>query len=73
MVIHKVKHNLANLFTFMEISQNQQRFALFWKVGFVTLGSPCDSDKLFILLKGFVWATCISNMKIIHKIHNEGF
>ena len=25
------------------------------------------------LLKGFVWATCVSDMKIIHKIRSERF
>ena len=34
---------------------------------------PHDSDKLHILLKGFVWATCIYHMKILSQIHNEHF
>ena len=34
---------------------------------------PRDSDKLRFLLKGFVWATRISEMKIVQKIRNEHF
>ena len=32
-----------------------------------------DSDKLCILLQGFVWETCVSDMKIVHKIRSERF
>ena len=39
------------------------------KIGFVTLDPPRVSDKLRILLQGFVWETCASDMKIVHKIY----
>ena len=39
---------------------------------FCHLRSPRDSDKLCILLIGFV-ATCVFDMKIVHKIRTEGF
>ena len=51
----------------------QKRFLLLLKIGFVTLDPPHDSDKLCILLQGFVWETYISDMKIVHKIHSERF
>ena len=41
--------------------------------GFVTLDPPSDSDKLCILLQGFVWETCVSYMKVDHKIRSEAF
>ena len=37
------------------------------------LRPPRDSGKLCILLKGFVSATCVSDMKIVHKIRPERF
>ena len=40
---------------------------------FVTLHPPRDSDKLCILLQGFVWETYVSDMKIVHKIRSERF
>ena len=40
---------------------------------FVTLEPRRDSDKLRILLQSFVWETCISDMKIVHKIRSERF
>ena len=41
---------------------------------FVTLDRPRDSDKLCIFLKlSFVWATCFSDIKIVHKIRSERF
>ena len=49
------------------------RFAVFLKIGFVTLDPPRDSDKLCILLQGFVWETYVSDMKIVHKIRSERF
>ena len=51
----------------MLASFSQLRFPLLPKIGFVTLDPPHDSDKLRILLQGFVWETCISDMKIVHK------
>ena len=33
----------------------------------------CDSDKLCILLQGFVWETYVSDMKIFHKIRSDRF
>ena len=43
-------------------------------MSFVTLDRPRDSDKLCILLKlSFVWATCFSDIKIVHKIRSERF
>ena len=50
-----------------------QRFALLLKIGFVTLEPPRDSDKLYIIFKGFVWVTCVSDMKIVPKIHMSVF
>ena len=49
------------------------RFLLLLKIGFVTLDPPRDSDKLCILLQGFVWETYVSDMKIVHKIRSERF
>ena len=43
------------------------------KIGFVTLDPPRDSDKLCILLQGFVWETYVSDLKIVHKIRSERF
>ena len=57
----------------MLASLSQFRFPLLPKIGFVTLDPPHDSDKLRILLQGFVWETCISDMKIVHKIRIERF
>ena len=37
-------------------------FWLLLKIGFVTLDPPRDSDKLCILLEGFVWETYVSDM-----------
>ena len=48
-------------------------FLLLLKLGFVTLDPPRDSDKLCILLQGFVWETYVSVMKIVHKIRSERF
>ena len=42
-------------------------------LGFVTIDPPRDSDKLRILLQGFVWETYVSDMKIVHKIRSERF
>ena len=44
------------------------------KIGFVTL-VPLrdDSDKLCVLLHGFVGATCFSDMNIVHKTRTERF
>ena len=41
------------------------------KKRFVTLDSPRNSDKLRILLQGFVSETCVSDMKIVHEIGSE--
>ena len=51
----------------------EYRFALLLKIGFVTLDPLRDSDKLCILLKGFVQGTCVSDMKIVHKICRDRF
>ena len=56
----------------MLASLSQLRFPLL-NLGFVTLDPPHDSDKLRILLQGFVWETCVSDMKIVHKIRSECF
>ena len=48
-------------------------FLLLLKIGSVTLDPPRDSDKLCILLQGFVWETYVSDMKIVHKIRSERF
>ena len=48
-------------------------FALLLEIGFVTLDLPRDSDKLCILLQGFLWETYVSDMKIVYKIHSERF
>ena len=39
----------------------------------ITLDPPRDSDKLCILLQGFVWETCVSDMKTVLKIRSERF
>ena len=57
----------------MLASLSQLRFPLLPKIGFVTLDPPHDSDKLRILLQGFVWETCICDMKIVHKNCIERF
>ena len=57
----------------MLASLSQLRFPLLLKIGFVTLDPPHDSDKLCILLQGFVWETYVSDMKIVHKIGIERF
>ena len=57
----------------MLASLSQLRFPLLPKIGFVTLDPPHDSDKLRILLQGFVWETYVSDMKIVHKIGIERF
>ena len=57
----------------MLASLSQLRFPLLPKIGFVTLDPLHDSDKLRILLQGFVWETCISDMKIVHKNCIERF
>ena len=57
----------------MLTSLSQLRFPLLPKIGFVTLDPPHDSDKLRILLQGFVWETCISDMKVVHKNCIERF
>ena len=41
------------------------------KIRFVTLDPPRDSDKLRILLQGFVSETGVSDMKIVHEIGSE--
>ena len=51
----------------------QLRFPLLLKIGFVTLDPLHDSDKLHILLQGFVWETCVSDMKVVHKLRSECF
>ena len=43
------------------------------KIGFVTLVPLRDSDKLCVLLHGFVGATCFSDMNIVHKTRTERF
>ena len=40
---------------------------------FCHIDPPRDSDKLRILLQGFLWETCVSDMKIVLKIRNECF
>ena len=40
---------------------------------FCHLRPPRDSDKLRILLQGFVSETCVSDMKIVHDIGSERF
>ena len=57
----------------MLASLSQLHFPLLLKIGFVTLDPLHDSDKLRILLQGFVWETCISDMKIVHKNCIERF
>ena len=57
----------------MLASLSQLCFPLLPKIGFVTLDPLHDSDKLRILLQGFVWETCISDMKIVHKNCIERF
>ena len=57
----------------MLASLSQLRFPLLLKIGFVTLDPPHDSDKLRILLQGFVWETYVSNMKIVLNFHSEHF
>ena len=57
----------------MLASLSQLRFPLLLKIGFVTLDPLHDSDKLRILLQGFVWETYVSDMKIVHKIGIERF
>ena len=39
----------------------------------ITLDPPRDSDKLCILLQGFAWETCVSDMKTVLKIRSERF
>ena len=50
---------------------SEYRFALSLKIGFVTLEPLRDSEKLCILLKGCVQWTCVSDMKIVHKIRRD--
>ena len=51
----------------------QLRFPLLLKIGFVTLDPLHVSDKLHILLQGFVWETYVSDMKVVHKLRRECF
>ena len=64
---------LPILFLLRDSENDLKRFALLLKTGFATLDPPRGSDKLWILLKGFVWVKCVSDMKIVHNISSERF
>ena len=65
--------NVKNLGPFCEWLRTRVDYILLLKIGFVTLDPPRDSDKLCILLQGFVWETYVSDMKIVQKIRSERF
>ena len=65
-------HHYAN---YHEIRSHMRRFIIctITKNRFCHLGNPRDSKKLCILLKGFAWALCVSDMNIVHKMHMSVF